>query len=63
MSDFKIESMRMIASYHDWHVEINQHSLEQYHWVISKGMDEHQGISKTFSKAKLGAAEKILSLV
>ena len=62
MSDFKIESMKMTAIYHDWHVEINQHSLNQYHWVISKDMDEYQGVSKTFSNAKIGAANKILSL-
>ena len=63
MSDFKIESMNMIATYHDWHVEINQRSLNQYHWVISKDMDKYQGVSKTFPNAKMGAAEKILSLV
>ncbi len=62
MNDFKIESMKVIATYHDWHVEINQHSLNQYHWIISKDMEEHQGVSKSFTNAKLDAAKKILSL-
>ena len=61
-SDFKIESMSVVATYHDWHVEINQHASNQYHWVISKDMDEYQGVSKTFPNAKIGAANKILSL-
>ena len=62
MSDFKIESMKVVATYHDWHVEINQHSLNQYHWVISKDIDVYQGVSKSFPNAKIGAANKILSL-
>ena len=63
MTEFKIESKYMVATYHDWHVEINQHSLNQYHWIISKDMDEYQGVSKTLPNAKMGAAEKILSIV
>ena len=63
MTEFKIESMIMVATYHDWHVEINQHSLNQYHWVISKDMEIHEGVSKTFPSAKIGAADKILSFV